>query len=508
VLLGLVGAALLISAEPLKAEVPGDAVWSLVTDTPAFGPRDCAGSLVFNGRMWLLGGWYPYDDPTTNSEVWSSPDGLDWQLETVAPWEGRHCAGYAVHRGKMWIVGGDNNRYHYQNDVWSSPDGIDWTLVAGDVPWRDRVTHHVLAFDDRLWVLGGQQITYFDPSGGDAVYNDVWSSPDGVDWTRVLERAPWAPRGQILGAAVFKGRMWILGGGTYNDPRRYYRDVWSSADGVAWDRVGRAPWAPREYHNVAVFDGRLWVLGGYRNGNLDDVWSSPDGVHWRQALSMLPPGLLVQTPWGARHAGNVFVFDGALWMVGGSILDSTPVADVWRLDLVAPLDCAPLPRTSCAVADAPRGSSLDLKDGTLDSRDSVTWRWRGGASWVGNPQLDTALALCLYQTGASPVLLGGALPGGLCSGRPCWEGAPGGFRYLDSQTYAAGTKRVRLTARGSRTNVSLHGGGSLVRMPALAAITTPFRVQMQGSHGVCWEAQFSDEGVRQRTATRFVATSD
>ncbi len=437
-------------AESVPAQqIPGDAKWSLVTDAPAFGPRDCAGALTFNGRMWLLGGWNPHQDPTTNSEVWSSANGSDWQLETIAPWEGRHCGGYAVHQGKMWIVGGDNNRYHYQNDV--------------------------------------------------------WSSADGATWTRVLEHAPWAARGQILGSVVFQGSMWIIGGGTYNDPRHYYRDVWRSPDGVHWERVGVAPWRAREYHNVAVFDGRIWVLGGYRDGNLDDVWSSPDGIHWRQALSMEPPANLVTTPWGARHAGNVFVFDGALWMVAGSILDSTPVADAWRLDPVPPLGCDPSPRTNC-VAAAAGGSSIDLADRAPDASDAVRWRWRGGPSWVGNPQLDTGLALCLYPSGAAPLLIGGALPGGLCSGKPCWEGAPGGFRYLDTQTYAAGTKSMRLTSKGAHTKALLRGGGDLVPMPALAAITVPFVLQLQGTTDVCWEARFSE--ARRQTGTQLTATSD
>ncbi|MFN8599321.1 MAG: hypothetical protein U0842_02545 [Candidatus Binatia bacterium] len=95
------------------------------------------------------------------------------------------------------------------------------------------MTHAVVAFHDRLWVLGGQQITYFDPDGGDAVADDVWSSA-GATWTLELAHAPWAARGQILGAAVFDDHMWLIGGGTYNDPRHYYRDVWKSADGVQW----------------------------------------------------------------------------------------------------------------------------------------------------------------------------------------------------------------------------------------------------------------------------------
>ena len=128
----------------------------------------------------------------------------------------------------------------------------------------------------------------------------------------------------IGGAAVFRGRMWVLGGGTYDTPkvkeRSFYNDVWSSADGVAWTRhVEKAPWEARQYHEVAVFDGRLWVLEGYgRKGNRNDVWYSADGVNWYE---------LPKTPWKARHAASVFVHDKALWMVAGNNMES----DVWKL---------------------------------------------------------------------------------------------------------------------------------------------------------------------------------
>jgi hypothetical protein len=489
---------LFASARPVRAQVPVDGSWQLVTDAAAFSPRDCGGALVFHDRMWLLGGWHPRDDPTTNSEVWSSADGLDWRLEVVAPWEGRHCAGYAVHRDQMWIIGGDNNRYHYQNDVWSSPDGVVWTEVASDVPWRDRVTHHVVAYDDRLWVLGGQQITDFDPAGGKAVYNDVWSSEDGATWTRVTEHAPWSPRGQILGAVVFDGKMWVVGGGTYNEPRKYYNDLWSSADGVQWERApGRPPWGPREYHNVTVFDGRMWVLAGYREANLDDVWSSADGTHWRQ---------LVTTPWGSRHAGHVFVFADALWMVAGSV--GLPVNDVWKVDRMPPLTCDPVPRAGCAPATSPGGSSLKLLDQTPDAGDAVTWRWRGDAGTdFGLPPGDTSLALCLYSGAASPRMIGGALAAGLCTGKSCWSYTANGFKYRDPQLFAAGTKTLVL-ANGGGARVVLRGKSGLVGVPPLGALALPLTVQLQGTNNGCWEARYSSAGVRRHTATRFQGKSD
>ena len=158
--------------------------WRCVTENAAFAARDGAGALVFQDKMWLLGGWNPGDKVhfplICNSEVWSSADGASWTLENPqAPWEGRHTAGYVVHNDRMWIVGGDCNQGHYQNDVWSSADGIHWDLANDHVPWAPRVLHYTLAFDGRIWVMGGQTIPNF-ADADEVFHNDVWSSDDGV----------------------------------------------------------------------------------------------------------------------------------------------------------------------------------------------------------------------------------------------------------------------------------------------------------------------------------------
>jgi hypothetical protein len=303
--------------------------WTCVTRDAAFAARDGAGALVFDDKMWLLGGWNPDDKDHfsvtghTNSEVWTATDGAAWTLVNLgAPWEGRHTAGYVVHRGRMWIIGGDPLRGHYQNDVWNTSDGTHWEKIADRVPWAQRALHCTLAFKDKIWVFGGQTIPQFAPEK-ETFYNDVWRTDDGVKWTKVLDHAPWPPRGMIGGSAVLNGRMWILGGGTYDTPlapkRNFYNDVWSSVDGVRWEKVlDHAPWEARQYHDVAAFDGRLWVLEGWSGKNRSDVWWSEDGKSWFE---------VPDTPWPPRHASSIFVYKDALWVVAGN--NMTP--DAWKL---------------------------------------------------------------------------------------------------------------------------------------------------------------------------------
>lgn len=304
--------------------------WTCITPTAAFAPRDGAGALSFNGRMWLLGGWNPGDKThfprICNSEVWSSTDGREWTLvNRQAPWEGRHTAGYVVHQDAMWIVGGDCNQGHYQNDVWRSRDGAAWEQVTDAVPWAPRALHHTVAFGGRIWVIGGQTMPGFAPGAPERFHADVWCSENGRDWKCMLEKAPWAPRGMIGGSAILRDRIWLLGGGTYDTPttpqRQFYNDVWSSPDGSTWHcHAPSTPWKPRQYHEVAAFDDRLWVLEGYNRdgGNRRDVWCCHDGATWEE---------LPDTPWAPRHAASVFVHDEALWMVAGNNMTS----DVWKL---------------------------------------------------------------------------------------------------------------------------------------------------------------------------------
>jgi hypothetical protein len=315
--------------------------WRKIVLPAPFAPRDGAGALSHAGKMWLIGGWNPRDKQhfprICSNDVWSSVDGSAWTevkpntfrdslFDSSADWEGRHTAGYVVFQGRMWIIGGDVNQKHYQNDVWSSVNGKDWTLITAKLPWGPRALHYTVVLGDRIWILGGQTMPAFSPAP-EVFYRDIWTTKNGVDWEQVKPREPyWSPRGMIGGSAVFRNRIWVLGGGTYDTPatkdRNFYNDVWSSADGIEWTRhTDAAAWAPRQYHEVAVFDKRLWVLEGYNreSGNRNDVWHSADGVNWHA---------VPDTPWKPRHAASVFVHNNALWMVAGNNMES----DVWKLE--------------------------------------------------------------------------------------------------------------------------------------------------------------------------------
>ncbi len=305
-----------------------------VADVP---PRDGAGAVVMNERMWLIGGWNPIDTDafplTTSNDVWSSSDGVAWRkdkpnsfrdydFDPTADWAGRHTAGYAVHDGKMWIVGGDAVQGDYQMDVWNSTDGAHWSRVSAAASYAPRVLHSTLSFGGSLLTIGGQ-------NWDGRFFNDTWASTDGVAWQERTSATPrFSGRGVVCGSAVLGDRVWMVGGGRYDTvttPWEGFGDVWSSPDGATWEKIGddAAPWSPRTYHDVVVHDGRIFVIGGYAPdmGNLDDIWYSDDGENWY---------LLPAAGFPARHAASTWSYHGALYIGFGNTEGFN--ADMWRLE--------------------------------------------------------------------------------------------------------------------------------------------------------------------------------
>ena len=102
--------------------------------------------------------------------------------------------------------------------------------------------------------------------------NDVWSSSDGMHWERVTEHAPWAPR-IWFSSVVYRDRIWVLGGWS-NNPSKNWGDVWYSRDGKEWTELrSNVVWKERHEHSAYVFQDKIWVAGGHAQPLSSEVWS-------------------------------------------------------------------------------------------------------------------------------------------------------------------------------------------------------------------------------------------
>lgn len=283
--------------------------WRKLSAAAPWVPRDSAGELVFRNRMWLLGGY----TPELTSDVWASSNGIDWIRAGAVPTEaGINVPVAFTLADRLWVAANDGK-------LFSSPDGASWSLELADPPWGGRYCAGCTVHAGRAWVLGGLR--------GERAYNDVWSSADGRHWVQETAEAAWSPR-QLFGNVVsHAGRLWVVGGGISRyEPFRSYRDVFCSEDGRKWTQVlDEAPWPGRIWSSCAVYRDRIWLLGGFRSqptwNNWNDVWYSPDGVAWRS--------LETEHAWSPRHEISTYAFGDALWVVGGN---AWPLQnDVWQL---------------------------------------------------------------------------------------------------------------------------------------------------------------------------------
>lgn len=323
----LAGVFSVLVAIPVSAQQPAPN-WVRVTDQAGWQPRDSQGEVVYHDRLWIFGGWFnSYEAPPR--DVWSSADGKTWKLvQQAAPWRHSDLSMSIVFGDRMWFMGGwFNGRldgHSASNQVWWSTDGVKWEQATAAAGWTPRIAAAVVPFKGRMWLLGGTENYYFGDDS--SLKNDVWSSADGTHWQQATPHAGWSPRAYHQ-AAVLNDRIYVFGGGNYVPDYHALNDVWSSEDGVHWSKlIDEAPWHARLWFSSVVYRDRMWVLGGWSNNpsqNWGDIWYSRDGKNWRELKS--------ETTWKERHEHSAFVFQDKIWIAGGH---ATPLSsEVWSLEI-------------------------------------------------------------------------------------------------------------------------------------------------------------------------------
>jgi len=293
--------------------------WYCATPSAFVPPRWGHTSVVFDNKMWILGGYINLG----YSYVWNSPDGVRWtRIDSFISWAPDFLHTSVVFDNKMWKIGG----YRNGEFIWYSSDGVRWYRITNSVPWGPgRCAHTSVVFDNKIWVLGGWDENFF------RYYNDVWYSSNGIDWTCATESAGWLPRA-AHSSVVFDNKIWVMGGRYYRDTLLFLlNDVWYSSNGIDWTcATESAGWLPRAAHSSVVFDNKIWVMGGYYRDTLlfllNDVWYSSNGIDWTCATE--------SAGWLPRCAHTSVVFNDKIWVLGGFSRDSITgeeisLNDVW-----------------------------------------------------------------------------------------------------------------------------------------------------------------------------------
>jgi hypothetical protein len=149
--------------------------WTQATADAGWSPRAYHAAVVHNDRLWVFGGGNYVPTYSTATDVWSSADGVHWeQVLDKTPWAPRLWFSSVVYRGRIWVLGGwSNNPSKNWGDVWYSKDGHDWKEFKSPTIWKARHEHSAYVFQDKIWVAGGHAMP---------LSNEVWSLDVPPDW--------------------------------------------------------------------------------------------------------------------------------------------------------------------------------------------------------------------------------------------------------------------------------------------------------------------------------------
>jgi len=302
--------------------------WKKVEKKIPWSPRDSHGVVVYQDKIWLMGGLngngfvitpgkVKYYKAPHFSDIWVSEDGVNWNLVTdKAPWGKRRSIQSVVFKNKLWILPGWGPQTGLKSEIWYSDDGINWNRVSGN--WPPREGTQLVVFRDKLWILGGVDYDKRE------VKNDIWCSEDGINWYEVTSSALWAPRWDHK-VIVFKEKLWLVGGMDLKN--NVFGDIWVSENGKEWKLVtDHPPWKKRQGHEMVVFQHKLWLIGRFNEPNEkereeNDVWFSEDGIHWEKTK--------YSPPWLGREDFGTVVFRNKIWIFGGMTIDWNWQNDIW-----------------------------------------------------------------------------------------------------------------------------------------------------------------------------------
>jgi hypothetical protein len=317
-----------------------------------YGPEDISGgggsSRIFNEKLLTAGditaGYKDMVDPfpewTKDSE--DAGYGTISFFGKVAYFSGafrvyKGTSAFASNDGKVWnnvaslSFSANNHAVEVFNgalyladsngSLYKSTNGTTFALVSGTGQYPSARNHMAsCVFGGKLWLTGGS-------TGG----TEVYSSADGEAWELVTSSPGWSGR-QLHGLVVHNNKMFIIGGFPVT------ADVYSSTDGETWTLVtSSAAFGGRTAQNAVVSKyGKLWIIGGYKLTIVGDYWySADDGATWQELTGGITPG---------RYGHCMFDAGDELIVMGGQD-SSTLFSDLWS----NPSDVVPVSLTPAKV---------------------------------------------------------------------------------------------------------------------------------------------------------------
>jgi hypothetical protein len=259
--------------------------------------------------------------------AWTTRDGATWDRHEVA------ILGDGAEFERMTSVAAGPHGFLAGGSVgpevgerharfWTSGDGVAWQPVPDDAAaFANAEVRAVSAFQGGFVAVGLLGTTQ-EPTGAVA-----WTSPDGLVWERHESAAFEGGAAVAVVAAPFGGLVAV--GSTID---RHEASAWLSSDGRSWTKAPREP--SRQFgkgyiwmRDVVAVDDVLVAVGDFQSLQraTGTVWTSSDGLRWERspvapvmeqvdlyAISSGGPGALVVGDFGGpdSHVPTAFFSPG------------------------------------------------------------------------------------------------------------------------------------------------------------------------------------------------------
>lgn len=228
------------------------------------------------------------------------------------------------------------------------------------------------------------------------------------------------------------GFLWAASGGSLTRVASATSTGYSNA--TAYSSTSPGAWRGRRGGASVVFNGQIFVMGGTYDGvnQLSDVWSSPNGRDWVQVVAA--------APWGVRQSFQAVVFNNRLYVMGG-VNAGTFLNDVWVTDDgvtwgQVTSNAGWLPRSGFMAVVFNNG--MWVMGGAGAGIGTDVWFTTDGANWV--PMTGAAPWTARASGGLVALNDKMYLIGGSTGGREVWT-SPDGFTWTQITTTAFSTAR-------------------------------------------------------------------
>lgn len=278
--------------------------------------------IFLNGKYWSYGGKRNINAGEDTRQIWSSSDGLNWDLETSSANYGRlEYRMPIVYQNKVWLIGKGSG---LGTEVWNSNDAVNFSkITVNNNSWLGHsiINHQLIVFNNKIMLIGGKI--------GGGYSNLVLTTSDGVNWTSISNANKFVNGRQNHVSLIFNNKIWVIGGDNNNES---YNDSWSSTDGINWvlekenDNFGK-----RSGHKVIFYNNKLWLWGGYYSEGGRSylagggLWSSCNGKRWELVDNVSAPHSPYRT-----GSSAVIINDDKIISIGGE--NGTSTESIWILN--------------------------------------------------------------------------------------------------------------------------------------------------------------------------------